>query len=169
MPHYQHGNDSGWDNATTFDPERVVETADLAAFLILQLRELAELAGDLGQRLSMRHRDVGQARWAAQARHWSQQADEVTAALLELWDGERFLARSAATGRTWGQRQPARPDADRAGRGAARAGPASGWPSASPAHLTAHGLATERLDRPHYRADGYWRGPIWAPATVLVE
>ncbi|WP_410176980.1 MGH1-like glycoside hydrolase domain-containing protein, partial [Streptomyces stelliscabiei] len=31
LPHYQHGNDSGWDNATTFDPERVVVTADLAA------------------------------------------------------------------------------------------------------------------------------------------
>ena len=49
LPHYQHGNDSGWDNATTFDPERVVETADLAAFLVLQLRELADLAAELGR------------------------------------------------------------------------------------------------------------------------
>ena len=22
---------------------------------------------------------------------------------------------------------------------------------------------------PHYQADGYWRGPIWAPSTVLIE
>ena len=50
LPHYQHGNDSGWDNATTFDPRRVViETADLAAFLVLQLRELADLAAELGR------------------------------------------------------------------------------------------------------------------------
>lgn len=32
-------------------------------------------------------------------------------------------------------------------------------------HLTRHGLATEHADSPHYQPDGYWRGPIWAPAT----
>ncbi|MEV4727753.1 MGH1-like glycoside hydrolase domain-containing protein, partial [Micromonospora humida] len=37
------------------------------------------------------------------------------------------------------------------------------------AHLTTHGLATEPTDSPRYLADGYWRGPIWAPSTVLVE
>jgi glycogen debranching enzyme len=37
------------------------------------------------------------------------------------------------------------------------------------AHLTPHGLATELPASPHYRSDGYWRGPIWAPATVLIE
>ena len=31
LPFYQHGNDSGWDNATTFDPGRVAQSADLAA------------------------------------------------------------------------------------------------------------------------------------------
>jgi glycogen debranching enzyme len=37
------------------------------------------------------------------------------------------------------------------------------------AHLTPYGLATELPASPHYLADGYWRGPIWAPATVLIE
>jgi glycogen debranching enzyme len=37
------------------------------------------------------------------------------------------------------------------------------------AHLTAFGLATEHPGSPHYEPDGYWRGPIWAPSTVLVE
>jgi glycogen debranching enzyme len=37
------------------------------------------------------------------------------------------------------------------------------------AHLTAHGLATELPTSPNYLDDGYWRGPIWAPATVLIE
>lgn len=36
-------------------------------------------------------------------------------------------------------------------------------------HLTAHGLATEPVGSPQYTADGYWRGPIWAPSTVLIE
>ncbi|MFF0771183.1 amylo-alpha-1,6-glucosidase [Nonomuraea wenchangensis] len=152
LPHYQHGNDSGWDNATTFDPERVVQSADLAAFLILQLRELARLAP--GPDASAR---------------WSAQADRMRDALLaELWDGERFVARGVLSGRTWsssslldlmpivlGEELP-RP---------VRAALAA----AIERHLTAYGLATELPDSPHYLDDGYWRGPIWAPSTVLIE
>ena len=36
-------------------------------------------------------------------------------------------------------------------------------------HLTPYGLATEPPTSPHYAADGYWRGPVWAPSTVLIE
>ena len=43
LPHYQHGNDSGWDNATTFDAGRVLETADLAAFRRLSARSRASV------------------------------------------------------------------------------------------------------------------------------
>ncbi|MEO8263183.1 MAG: glycogen debranching protein, partial [Pseudolysinimonas sp.] len=32
LPHYQHGNDSGWDNSTMFDADRVLVAPDLAAF-----------------------------------------------------------------------------------------------------------------------------------------
>ncbi|MGO4430559.1 glycogen debranching protein, partial [Streptomyces sp. MCAF7] len=74
LPHYQHGNDSGWDNATTFDPERVVTTADLVGFLVLQLRELAGLAEELGR--------------PDDARRWTRTADATQAALLDdLWKG----------------------------------------------------------------------------------
>ena len=34
--------------------------------------------------------------------------------------------------------------------------------------LTAHGFATESPASPFYRDDGYWRGPIWAPSTMLM-
>ncbi|MET7331082.1 hypothetical protein [Nonomuraea sp. NPDC005650] len=152
LPHYQHGNDSGWDNATTFDPERVVETADLAAFLVLQLRELARLAPDPG----------------ASAR-WNARADRMRDALLaELWDGERFVARGVLSGRTWsssslldlmpivlGEELPHPVRAALAAR--------------IERHLTAFGPATELPGSPHYLDDGYWRGPIWAPSTVLIE
>ncbi len=30
-------------------------------------------------------------------------------------------------------------------------------------------MATEPPTSPHYHPDGYWRGPIWAPSTVLIE
>jgi len=33
---------------------------------------------------------------------------------------------------------------------------------------TEHGFATESVDSPFFRHDGYWRGPIWAPSTMLL-
>ncbi|MFI9583948.1 amylo-alpha-1,6-glucosidase [Streptomyces sp. NPDC052236] len=155
LPHYQHGNDSGWDNATTFDPERVVVTADLAAFLILQLHELACLATDL--------------RRPNEAGEWTRAAEAAQTAMLDqLWTGDRFVARGVDTGDTWnssslldlmpivlGEHLPDDVSGVLAGR--------------IEAHLTPHGLATELPASPHYLADGYWRGPIWAPATVLIE
>ncbi|TLS43243.1 glycogen debranching protein [Streptomyces montanus] len=155
LPHYQHGNDSGWDNATTFDPERVVVSADLAAFLALQLRELAGLAAELGL--------------PDEARNWTRTAEATQAAMLdELWTGERFVARGVESSRTWstsslldlmpialGEHLPESVSSVLAAR--------------IEAHLTPYGLATELTASPHYRPDGYWRGPIWAPATVLIE
>ncbi|MFF3663704.1 amylo-alpha-1,6-glucosidase [Streptomyces olivochromogenes] len=155
LPHYQHGNDSGWDNATTFDPERVIVSADLAAFLVLQLRELAGLADELGL--------------PDDTRKWTRTADATQAALLdELWTGDRFVARSAHNGATWtssslldlmpvvlGEHLPGIVGDALADR--------------IEAHLTAYGLATELPTSPHYLDDGYWRGPIWAPSTVLIE
>ena len=82
LPYYQHGNDSGWDNATTFDAERVIETPDLAAFLVLQLDALAELAR------------AGPA--ATSQGGGSARTDAARAMLDELWDGERFVAVGAA-------------------------------------------------------------------------
>ncbi|GGS13590.1 hypothetical protein GCM10010269_61150 [Streptomyces humidus] len=155
LPHYQHGNDSGWDNATTFDPARVAVTADLAAVLILQLDELARLAAELG--------------FPDEAVRRTGTADALQAALLdELWDGERFLSRPAQGGSptrsaslldlmpiVLGDRLPPEVRDRLAER--------------IETHLTAFGLATEHPGSPHYEPDGYWRGPIWAPATVLVE
>lgn len=155
LPHYQHGNDSGWDNATTFDPARVVESADLAAFLVLQLRELATLATALDK--------------ADEAIRWTRTAEETQAALLDqLWATDGFVARAVDTGETWsssslldlmpvvlGEHLPADVSSTLADH--------------IKAHLTPYGLATELPTSPHYLADGYWRGPIWAPATVLIE
>ncbi|MFF7987594.1 amylo-alpha-1,6-glucosidase [Streptomyces sp. NPDC007901] len=155
LAHYQHGNDSGWDNATTFDPERVVVTADLSAFLILQLRELAQLAEELSN--------------AEAAHRWTAAAEETQAALLDqLWTGDRFVTRSVATGDTWSSAGLL--DLMPIALGEHLPGEiSSALADHIKAHLTPYGLATELPTSPHYLADGYWRGPIWAPATVLVE
>jgi hypothetical protein len=156
LPHYHHGNDSGWDNATTFDPQRVVESADLAAFLVLQLRTLAQLADDLGD--------------APAAAQWTKNAHEMQAALLEqLWDGDRFITRPTLGGvPAWTSSSlldlmPIVLGADLPPEVAAALA------RRIETHLTPYGLATEHPSSPHYQEDGYWRGPIWAPSTVLIE
>jgi glycogen debranching enzyme len=35
-------------------------------------------------------------------------------------------------------------------------------------HLTPWGLATEKPSSSKYMENGYWRGPIWAPSTMLI-
>ncbi|MDC0771494.1 amylo-alpha-1,6-glucosidase [Streptomyces sp. HD] len=155
LPHYQHGNDSGWDNATTFDPERLIVSADLAAFLTLQLHELAHLAQELGL--------------DGDARRWRRTAASTQAAMLnELWSGDRFVARSVNTQDTWSSASLL--DLMPIALGEHLPEGVSGVLAARiEAHLTPHGLATELPTSPHYLSDGYWRGPIWAPSTVLVE
>ncbi len=34
--------------------------------------------------------------------------------------------------------------------------------------LTPYGLATEKTTSPYYEPAGYWRGPVWAPSTMLI-
>jgi glycogen debranching enzyme len=153
LPYYEHGNDSGWDNSTVFDTDRVVESPDLAAFLALQLDELAQLAADVAP---------------AEAGAWRTEADALAVALGELWDGEKLVARSVSDHRP---------------------SSASSLLTAIPilagerlptpfvhalvakvrSHLTDFGLATELVDSVRYAPDGYWRGPIWAPSTKIIE
>jgi len=153
LPYYQHGNDSGWDNATTFDRTRVVESPDLAAFLVLQLDVVADLADELDLP-STRWRDAG---------------ERLREALLDrLWTGSELVAVGALddvpiSGTSLlhllplvlGDRLPLEVRTALADR--------------VHAHLTEHGPATEPVGSERYEDDGYWRGPIWAPSTALLE
>lgn len=130
---------------------RPLVTPDLATFLILQLQEIARLQATLGQ----------------DAAPSLARAEALTEALLtHLWTGEGFIARHLY-GRpvTTGQSLllnlplllgPRLPQAMRQ-RLIANLGD----------HLTEWGLATEAPTSALYRANGYWRGPIWAPTTAL--
>ena len=154
LPHYQHGNDSGWDNSTVFDADRLVESPDLAAFLVLQLDELAVLAADVAP---------------SEAEGWRQESVVVRDALLrELRRGDLLVARSVD-----GHRDASTSSLLTALPVIAAAHLPSEMIDALvevvETHLTEFGPATERVDSPAYAADGYWRGPIWAPSTFIIE
>ena len=152
LPCYEHGNDSGWDNSTVFDAERAVESPDLAAFLVLQLDMLAELGTELGI-----------------AHAWATEADAVLDSLISrLWTDDGFVARGLRTGALASETSLlTKLPILAAGRIGKRRVETLG--AAIARHLTPFGLATERQDSPHYEPDGYWRGPIWAPSTFIVE
>ncbi|MCY1128108.1 trehalase family glycosidase [Frigidibacter sp. RF13] len=152
LPVYFHGNDSGWDNATFFAEGGPVITPDLPTFLILACDCLASLDRE---------------RSAA----WQAEAGQLYSQLIaNLWTGETFgtrLAADPARLRTdqsligfmpllLGPRLPREMAAKLIGR--LKAG---GW-------ISDWGPATESTASPLYEADGYWRGPIWAPTTMLL-
>jgi putative isomerase len=156
VPSYNHGNDSGWDNSTVFGAGVPIESPDLLAFLALQMATLARIADRLDR--------------PDEADAWRRRSDETVRLLLDrFWVDGRFVARDTRTGDAiasdslltlmplaLGDLLPEpcfAASVDRLLHGG---------------YLTAHGAATEPVDSPWYQSDGYWRGPIWAPSTMLL-
>lgn len=155
IPYYTHGNDSGWDNSTAFDRQTVCVAPDLAGLLVVQCDFLAKLAKHL-------HEEESQ---------WAELRDKTLKGLVdELWNEKegQFMFKDALDGSTWtsttllkflplvASNHLSKDKVDRMADGLE-------------AHLSEWGLATEQLDSEHYESDGYWRGPIWAPPTIMIE
>jgi glycogen debranching enzyme len=156
LPYYLHGNDSGWDNSTMFAEGVPLVAPDLAALLVVQTEVLSELASGLGK--------------TSESEDWTRTSQGLQEGLMELWNGSCFLPRRIHEGR---ELVPVecrslipyipiflgdRLDAEI--RKALAAG--------IEAFITEYGVATEHPGSERYEPDGYWRGPIWAPSTVLI-
>ncbi len=153
---YFHGNDSGWDNSTAFINSPAVEIPDLAAFLILQMKELSSLARNLKK--------------FSQAEEWEKKANTMLDTMCSLcFKSGVPSARQAYTHQEvpndslilylpviLGKLLPANI--------------LSGLLNTlkSKRFYTSHGFATESPQSPFYQSDGYWRGPIWAPSSMLI-
>ena len=157
---YNHGNDSGWDNASVFAAGCPVESPDLQAGLVVQMDFLSDTAAVLNR--------------SDDADRWRKRADRLLRQLLEkLWQDDQFVAAVPET--SWVE-----PDAtgdslllympiilgDRLPADIREKMIASLRQSGR--FFTKHGYATESPKSPLYEADGYWRGPIWAPATMIL-
>ena len=156
IPWYSHGNDSGWDNATCYDRQTMTASPDLAAFLIVQNDFLRQAAQHLDKK--------------GEAKEWEVKRDDMIDSLMELWDteNETFTFQDVFDKSTWttptllkyiplvASLHLPKKVVDSMSKGLK-------------AHLTEWGLATEAPDSPDYESDGYWRGPIWAPPTIIIE
>lgn len=153
---YTHGNDSGWDNATAFQLLPPVTLPDLAAFLVLQMEELAELSRLLGRE--------------PEAKTWEARAKEMADKMLE-----KLFADNLPVGiqTVTGQKITAQSlilylPILLAKRLPEEVQQAMIRVLEGDTFLTAYGFATEAVKSEAYEADGYWRGPIWAPSTILI-
>ncbi len=156
IPDYPMGCDSGWDNGTLFDLGYFVETPDLPAFLILQMKTLARISRELKD--------------GETAASWDRRAKELLDRFIEhSWNGERFVAKISRT-----HEHEEKPTCllsliplilgdilpkdifDKL------------VDVLEKDFLTDNGPATEMPAGKKYESDGYWRGPIWAPSTYLI-
>ena len=163
IPQYNHGNDSGWDNSTVFLQGVPVESPDLAGFLVIQMEVLSHVASRL--------------RKTDESKMWQARSKDLLANMFEhFWDGESLHAvYLEPQGSAW-RHNPVYchsllpyvtivlGDCLRAD---IKKWIVSGLKERG-AFMTEYGLATEKITSPHYKPDGYWRGPIWAPATMLI-
>ncbi|NQT60110.1 MAG: hypothetical protein HQ557_14095 [Bacteroidetes bacterium] len=156
IPQYDHGNDSGWDNSTVFSARPPIESPDLVTFLILQMDVLSEVADRIGK-----HDDS--VMWKEKAKALFSQFKKHSLRdnrFVSLQSGTHNIVENQSllefTPLLLGDRLSSKiKDAmiERLYR---------------ESFITTWGLATESPDSPEYTSDGYWKGPIWAPSTMLI-
>jgi len=153
---YHHGNDSGQDNSTVFKDQVVVDSPDLTAFLIEAMSFVSKLAAELQQ--------------DEKAHYWDEQLQLALKKFCQYFIVNNVpVAKETRTGEVidsqgllpfisivLGKKLP-KEILD------AMCSVLTG-----PRYLTEWGVATEALDSLDYEADAYWRGPIWAPSTLLI-
>ena len=155
---YLDGCDSGWDNSTAICHNRPpLETPDLQAFLILQMECLADLAKTLGK-------DQEAEQWTARSKKMLDALVKIlfdengTPRVRRLRDNgfdDKSLSLVTRLPLILGKRLPekcrARMIADIKEKG----------------FITEWGLASESTQSKFYHPDGYWKGPIWGPSTLI--
>lgn len=157
IPEYNHGNDCGWDNSTIFHKGVPVESPDLCTFLIIQMEVLSEIADKIGK--------------LNESKSWLEGSNKLFQHMMNhFWTGDRFTSylttgEESCVGDSLilfmpillGHRLPKE----------VRDILINGLKEEN-RFLTTNGLATENISSPYYKDDGYWRGPIWAPSTMLI-
>ena len=156
IPQYNHGNDSGWDNSTVFIERPPIESPDLSAFLVIQMEVLSEVADRLGRK--------------AEAQMWKEKSHTLLDKLLKhsLKD-DKLSALQSGTHKPISSQSLllyipillAKSLPEKVLENLIKGLKENDM-------ITDYGLATESIKSPYYESDGYWRGPIWAPSTMLI-
>lgn len=157
---YLDGCDSGWDNSTVYDQGYPVEGPDLAAHLSIQMQGLAQMATMLGK--------------DKEAKEWSKRSQEQIDLMIKRCKTADNKLLSPIRGNELstvketeslinyiplelGNRLPK--DVQKALIEDIKPGGK---------FMTPYSLATQNPKDEKYSVDGYWRGPIWSPSSLLI-
>lgn len=156
IPQYNHGNDSGWDNGSVFNLNPPIESPDLVTFLILQMESLAYVAKMLGRE--------------EESKDWENRWQELLDNLLN-----HSVRDARLVALTSGKHEEVKNESlllyiplllgDKLPKGMIDYLVED---IKNTCFITDWGVATERTTSSDYLADGYWRGPIWAPSTIFI-
>ncbi|WP_299745746.1 amylo-alpha-1,6-glucosidase [uncultured Rossellomorea sp.] len=152
---YHHGNDSGQDNSTVFRDANIIDSPDLTAFLIKSMDMLAVVSGKL------EHEE--------DKRYWEREAERYTKKFCEYFLVDDLpVARFTRDGKMI-ESQGSLPLVSIILADKLPEAPRKKMIEvlSSDRYLTKWGIASEAIDSPLYEEDAYWRGPIWAPTTLL--
>lgn len=156
LPYYNHGNDSGWDNATIFSDGMPVTSPDLPTYLIKLYEAMEKIAELLGL--------------FKEEKTYKEKGNKILKVMIDyLWDGKSFRSYNhntksfITTGNSLIELIPLLL-ADRLPNNIVSKLLSK---LINSSFITKHGIATEAIDSPLYEEKGYWRGPIWAPTTLL--
>ncbi len=156
LPYYNHGNDSGWDNATVFNDGCPVSSPDLVSYLILLYSALIRVSALLN---------------SDEKGKWMQRKEEMKHALITyLWKEDEFVSYIHNLD-----------EYTKGNLSLINLMPlvvADELPKkiiekmihklTQDGFLSDYGVATESMRSSHYEYNGYWRGPIWAPVMLLI-
>ena len=157
VPNYsEDGCDSGMDNSTVFDVKARLETPDLSAYLVIQMKALAIVARRLGNEQA--------------ARNWDARAAQLLSQLYEhCWKGDRFVCVTSGMHEFDPNPTALLPlmpivlgeylEADKFSKCVEQL---------ESRFVTPYGIASEDPNGGKYVTDSYWRGPIWASSTCLI-
>ncbi len=152
---YQHGNDSGQDNSSVFADLVVVDSPDLTAFLIKNLDCLSKIAKLLNRE--------------EECLLYQQKADALTTKFLAHFIQDDLpIAMHTYTKKQVGHKALLPYISlileDRLPKNIQKAMVAK----IKDEYITQWGIATEQVNSEFYCSDAYWRGPIWAPSSLLI-
>lgn len=157
IPQYNHGNDSGWDNSTIFYKGVPVESPDLSSFLVIQMEVLSNLAHKIGKLKDAERWETRAKAMLTRMLDHFQQGNKLVAVL----NGNHEIINSKSLQQylpiILGKRMPKHflqtfiNDLKEENK-----------------FFTKFGILTESIDSKYYTPNGYWRGPIWAPSTMLI-
>lgn len=80
---YNHSDESGWDDSSMYARGFPLETADLAAFLVLQTEVLSRFAEKLGL--------------LTDAKKWKEKSEELLSQVIDFWEKDRFVPTLSTT------------------------------------------------------------------------